>query len=414
MSSKKMNQELQDLAKHNQQPVVMVVDDEEMVTKTLAAYLQLETDYHVLAFQSPLEALKTLKETSADLVISDFLMPEMDGLRFLSEVKKMYPETTRILLTGYADKANAIKAINEVGLFQYIEKPWDNERLKLIIRNGIANKNLREILNEKIRELDQALLDKETLYQRNNLLREELALARQVQESILPQDLPKTNGFSFAAKYLPALEIGGDFYDVLKVDQDKMAILIADVTGHGIQAALSTILLKSSFSMFLNQEPSPGVLLKRMNSILYNALPKNTFVAAMVVIIDTHTCNCYIANGGIPHPYLIRRKKREIERITANGLLLGISSDELYKPPEEMSIQLEKGDCLIMFTDGLSEPENEKAEQFDSEKLKQTILENCEKPSGEILEHLTKAVKKFSRPDHSWDDITVLGIESCF
>ncbi|MFQ6116436.1 MAG: SpoIIE family protein phosphatase, partial [bacterium] len=339
-------------------------------------------------------------------------MPEMDGLEFLAEVKKMYPEVTRILLTGYADKENAIKAINEVGLFQYIEKPWDNEHLKLIIRNGLANKTLQEILNEKIRELDLALLERETLSERNDLLREELALARQVQESMLPQDLPKTNGFSFAAKYLPALEIGGDFYDVLKVDHDKVAVLIADVTGHGIQAALSTILLKSAFSMFLNPEASPADVLKSMNSILYSVLPRNTFVAAMVVTIDTSTGQCRIANGGIPHPYLLRRNDRQLERVTANGLLLGITSDDLYNPTEEISIKLEKRDCLILYTDGLSEAENEKEQPFDSEKMKQIILKNCDKPSGEILERLTTAVKKFSKPEHKWDDITVIGIES--
>ncbi|MFQ5863890.1 MAG: PP2C family protein-serine/threonine phosphatase [bacterium] len=407
-----MSDQIQQPIKPKRQPVVMVVDDEEMVTKTLSTYLQLETDYRVLAFQSPLEALQTLKQRPADLVISDFLMPEMDGLQFLSEVNNMYPEVPRILLTGYADKENAIKAINEVGLFQYIEKPWDNEHLKLVIRNGLANKNLKAILNEKIHELDQALLERETLSQRNDLLREELTLARQVQESMLPQELPKTNGFSFTAKYLPALEIGGDFYDVLKVDHHRVAVLIADVTGHGIQAALSTILLKSAFSTFLNREASPGEILKSMNAILFNVLPRNTFVAAMVLIIDTSTGHCCIANGGIPHPYLLRRKERQIERIAANGLLLGITSDEVFKPADEMSIKLENSDCLILYTDGLSEAENEQEELFDSEKMKQTILENCKKPSAEILEHLTDAVKKFGKPEHNWDDITVLGIET--
>ncbi len=143
-----MENEVKDLKRT---PTVMVVDDEEMVTKTLVAYLALETDYQVVSFQSPQEALKSLKQKPVDIVISDFLMPDMDGLQFFAEVKKLYPDVTRILLTGYADKENAIKAINQVGIYQYIEKPWDNEGLKMVIRNGIQSKSLKRFLAKKFR-----------------------------------------------------------------------------------------------------------------------------------------------------------------------------------------------------------------------------------------------------------------------
>src|SRR3990172_4246913 len=136
-------------------PTVMIVDDEEMVTKTLAAYLELETDLKVLTFQSPKLALERLNQKPVDLVISDFLMPDMDGLQFIARAQQLYPDLACILLTGYADKENAIKAVNEVRLFQYVEKPWENEHIKLIIRNAIESKSLRETLQLKIRELDQ-------------------------------------------------------------------------------------------------------------------------------------------------------------------------------------------------------------------------------------------------------------------
>jgi DNA-binding NtrC family response regulator len=89
-------------------------------------------------------------------VISDYLMPEMDGISFLAEIRKLKPEVPRIILTGYADKENAIKGINEVGLYQYIEKPWDNDDLRLIIRNGLEKKQLVEKLQEKINEINKA------------------------------------------------------------------------------------------------------------------------------------------------------------------------------------------------------------------------------------------------------------------
>jgi len=131
-------------------PTVAIIDDESMVTQSLGSFLKLETDFEVLTYQSPAEALETFERRSLDLVISDFLMPEMNGLELLGKLKHLHPEVPRILLTGYADKENAIRAINEVGLYQYVEKPWDNEQLLLIIRNAVAHKGLNELLKEKL------------------------------------------------------------------------------------------------------------------------------------------------------------------------------------------------------------------------------------------------------------------------
>jgi DNA-binding NtrC family response regulator len=135
---------------------VIIVDDEEMVLTSLSTYLSLETDYNVVTFTSASEALKHLGANDADIIISDFLMPEMDGIRFLAKAREMRPDVPRVILTGYADKENAIKAINEVGLFQYIEKPWDNDDLRLIIRNGIEKKQLLSRLSQKVGEINKA------------------------------------------------------------------------------------------------------------------------------------------------------------------------------------------------------------------------------------------------------------------
>ncbi len=136
-------------------PKIMIVDDEEMVLTSLRSFLNLETDYEVETYTSPKEALEDLDSKPLDLVISDYLMPEMNGIEFLLKVKSLHPYSTRILLTGYADKENAIKAINEVGLYQYIEKPWDNEELKLIVQNGLERRFLMERLQDKIEEVQR-------------------------------------------------------------------------------------------------------------------------------------------------------------------------------------------------------------------------------------------------------------------
>ena len=135
---------------------VVIVDDDEIVLTSLSSLLSLETDYEVKTFLSSEEALKYIKNEDTDLVISDYLMPEMDGITFLGEVRKLKPEIPRIILTGYADKENAIKAINEVGLFQYIEKPWNNDDILIVLRNGLEKQRLIKTLREKIGEIDKA------------------------------------------------------------------------------------------------------------------------------------------------------------------------------------------------------------------------------------------------------------------
>jgi DNA-binding NtrC family response regulator len=145
----------------NGNSTILLVDDEQMVLTSMKSFFAMETDYNLITHTSPSKALEELdrNHVRVDLVISDYLMPEMDGITFLTKVKERLPIVPRILLTGYADKENAIKAINDVGLYQYIEKPWDNNDLKLVVRNGLEKTVLLKQLEAKIREAAQAQRD---------------------------------------------------------------------------------------------------------------------------------------------------------------------------------------------------------------------------------------------------------------
>ena len=142
---------------------IVVVDDEELITNTLSNFLIIELDADAITFNDPKEAAVYIAENDVDLIISDFLMPGMDGIQLLRAARDARPHAPRVLLTGYADKENAIKAINEVQLYQYVEKPWDNAMLKNIIKNGLERKYLIRYLTSYIDKLAATEEDLATL-----------------------------------------------------------------------------------------------------------------------------------------------------------------------------------------------------------------------------------------------------------
>ena len=149
----------------NSETRVVIVDDEDMVLTSLNAYLTLETEYEVETFTDPEQALAHLGQQQAHVVISDYLMPKMNGIQFLGKSKDLQPEAARVLLTGHADKQSAIDAINSVGLFQYIEKPWDNDHLRLVLRNGLEKQQLLRTLQQKVNEINRAYSDLQGIQQ---------------------------------------------------------------------------------------------------------------------------------------------------------------------------------------------------------------------------------------------------------
>ncbi len=141
---------------NGEKPTVVLVDDEEMVITSVRAYLALETDYRVEGFTDPEAAAGFIRQQKYDVIVSDYLMPKMTGIQLLRLAKDAAPEASRILLTGHADKQSAIDAINDVALFQYIEKPWDNTQLLLAIQGGIERARLLRDLRDRMAELASA------------------------------------------------------------------------------------------------------------------------------------------------------------------------------------------------------------------------------------------------------------------
>ncbi len=391
---------------------IVIVDDEDIVLTSLRSFLVLETDYDVVTYQSPRAALESMSQNPPDLVISDFLMPDMDGLQLLSEVKERFPNSPRILLTGYADKENAIQAINRVGLFQYLEKPWDNEQLKIVLRNALRQSNLERLLQEKIDALDAALRHRDDLAARNEAVRRDLALAEAVQRGLLPDQLPRSP-IGVSAIYEPSGTIGGDFYDTACLSDGRWAVLLADASGHGIPAALSTTLIKSAFGRSIEESSETQTILRSMNRILHAVLPDSVFVAAQLAVIASDHASLELVNAGNPHPILWRAAESTPERIASNGLLLGMADDSLYPSETPQQITLDHGDRLLLFSDGLTEATSSTGEQFEDARLTGAIERLQSDPIERILADLSSEAQAWHTADFERDDLTIIGLERC-
>lgn len=389
----------------------MIVDDEPMVTRSLESLLRLETEYAISSFQTPADALNRLKERPADIIVSDFMMPEMNGLEFLRQARELHPDVPRIMLTGYADKENAIQAINEIGLFQYIEKPWDNDHFRMVIRNGIEQHSLRRILKQRIHELDMANRRADHLHKQASLMQDELEQARLLLHELMLEQLPRRGPATFSVRYRPAMPIGGDFYDLIDLADNHAAVLLADLTGHGIKAALSIALLKFAFSRFAGQPAGPEKILCGINTAMHEGLPSGVFAAAAVVVIDIKNARYHIANAGLPHPLLIRRSENRFERICAEGLLLGVTETDLFPEVDITTVAMRESDALLLMTDGVTEMEMTDDRQFGDCALHEFLHEHLNEDSAALLRNIEEHCLAQRKQDSIVDDVTMLTID---
>ncbi|MEN8006300.1 MAG: SpoIIE family protein phosphatase [Candidatus Krumholzibacteriota bacterium] len=389
-------------------PVIMLVDDEPMVTQALAAILELETDYEVITCASGAESLERLAAGPVDVVVSDFLMPGMTGLELLAEVRRMDPEIPRLMLTGYADKENAIRAINEVGLFQYLEKPLDNEQFLLALKNALDHKGVREALHEKIKELDRILHQRNELSARDEEFRQEMDWARIVQAKFLPADVPRADPFSLSVVYRPAMAVGGDFYEFVSLAEGRLGIVVADSTGHGVQAALGTALLKFSTAGLAGEDLGPGEILSRMNEVLYRGLPREIPVAAAAAVVEPGAGRIRLVGAGLPYPLLVGEAGK-VQIQPANGLLLGLVESAMYNPGNEVVLRPQAGDSLLLFSDGLSEAQNSSDEFYGEGRLLQDAADLAGTSGQDLPGTLADRALAFGIPEYR-DDLTVVGI----
>lgn len=385
-------------------PSILLVDDEEMVLSSLRGVFALQTEYDVTTASTPKDAIRHVGRAPVDVVISDFLMPEMNGIELLQEVKKLQPDSIRLLLTGYADKENAIKAINEVGLYHYLEKPWDNDALLNIVGNALREKSLSQQLASKVRELDALASEHGELEARHEFLQQELEMAANVQRSVLPTEFPEVSGFRFANLYQPSEAIGGDFFDVVETSGGA-AVLVADVVSHGVKAALVTMLLKGVFRESVAAIEDPVELLEEMNRRLYAVLPSSIYAAAAVFFVAPDSPEIPFSNAGVPYPFVLRKEAR-VDEIVVPGPPLGMFPPKVFF--ESRIITVEPGDVVFTGSDGIGSIVADDGAMFDDEELRKTLRELTGRDGETVLREMMNRAVNFGGDKPLPDDVNLV------
>jgi sigma-B regulation protein RsbU (phosphoserine phosphatase) len=234
----------------------------------------------------------------------------------------------------------------------------------------------------------------------------ELAIAREIQTSILPRGTPVLENLRISATYRPMTAVAGDFYDFVPVDHDRIGFLIADVTGHGVPAALIAAMVKMALQSAVARAQDPREVLRALNHIPSGQW-RDQFISAAYLWLDTKNRTARYSAAG--HPPLLRWRDGKLERIESNGLLLGVLPDSDY-PVYDTPIG--PGDRFLLYTDGVIEPENARGEAFGDSQLEQVVQNNQSRPPSQLAEQLLSEIRRW-QPDSTsqQDDITLIVVD---
>jgi sigma-B regulation protein RsbU (phosphoserine phosphatase) len=234
----------------------------------------------------------------------------------------------------------------------------------------------------------------------------ELAIAREIQASILPSDNPELKNLRVAAAYRPMTAVAGDFYEFIPVDQNRIGFLLADVTGHGVPAALIAAMIKVAMQSVVACAHDPREVLRGLNRVLFAQL-RTQLVSAAYLWLDTEDRIALYSAAG--HPPLLHCREGKLQRIESNGLLLGVLPDSDY-PLCDMSIL--PGDRFLLYTDGVIEPENALGHPFGEHKFEQVVHHNQSRPPAELLDQLLSEIRQWQPSSMApKDDITLIAID---
>ena len=386
---------------------ILVVDDEPDLEQLVLQRMRREIRRGRYAFvfaRNGVEALDRLNEDgSIDMVLTDINMPEMDGLTLLKQIPSVDPNVRSVVVSAYGDMKNIRTAMNR-GAFDFVTKPIDFEDLRITIE----------------RTLEHLIMLREALEARDKLvaLRSDLDLASRMQQSILPDKFPESPDYEIFAGMEPARDVGGDFFDMIELAEGRVGITVADVSGKGVAAALfmmSSRTLLNSVAVAranpgdvlgeVNRLLRPGDVLSEVNRLLQENNDAAMFVTVFFAIYDSTTGELVYSNGGHNPPVILHTDGSSSLLAQDPGVALGVAPEFTY---DMYNATLAPGEALVLYTDGVTEAENEKTEQFGLDRLRGILGGAPPASAKDINTKVFEAVKEFAGKAPQFDDITCL------
>ncbi|RSL15627.1 response regulator receiver domain-containing protein [Edaphobacter aggregans] len=369
---------------------LLLVDDEPANIQIVNSILK--DIYKTRIATSGAKALELANQTPApDLILLDVMMPEMDGYEVCSRLKSA--DHTRdipvIFLTGQTEIDDETKGF-EVGAVDYIHKPFSPAVVQARVRTHLMLRGIREQLARQLQSIQC-----------------EMDTARQIQLSILPREIPVIRGLDISARYLPMTAVAGDFYDFIPIDEKRIGILVADVSGHGMPAALISSMLKIALDGQIKCALEPARVLAGLNRTLCGKF-QGHFVTAVYVVVDTERQSLLYAGAGHPPLIFMDHSAGKARDFVENGLFLGFFPEATYTAVE---IPFKAGDWGVLYTDGILEMTDPSDEQFGLDRFKQFLQDNHDLSTGQFVDELLEALSQWSNlalgrePE---DDITLL------
>ena len=373
---------------------ILVVDDEvdlePLMLQRMRRHIR-SGQYSFVFAHNGLEALDRLRQDEdIDMVISDINMPQMDGLTLLEQIPKVDPNIRSVIISAYGDMKNIRTAMNR-GAFDFVTKPLDFDDLQITIERTVSH----------LIEWRDALSSRDKLV----MLQNELDVATKMQQSILPTKFPSGPDYRSFASMEPARNVGGDFYDVIPLENGRIGLTIADVSGKGVPAALFMMSSRTLLKGAAIGNHEPGDVLREVNNLLVEDNETMMFVTLFYTLYDPHSGLLTYANGGHNAPLIRHADGSSTLLPLTGGIALGVIDGIEY---EQAEVRLERGETLILYTDGVTEAMNEAEEEFGLDRLAAVLTSHPSNDPEEVNGAIFEAVRAFAGDAPQSDDITCL------
>ena len=381
---------------------ILSVDDEAPMESMMKQFFRRKIrsgEYEFYFARNGVEALDVLNNTPGiEIILLDINMPEMDGLTMLSKVKEMHnPALHVIMVSAYGDMTNIRQAMNK-GAFDFVMKPIDLGDLSSTIEKAIEQIDYVHESQEEHSQLES--------------LKTDLAVAAEIQQAILPRIFPpfpeNERELDLAALMTPAKDVGGDFYDFFRIDDDHIGVVMADVSGKGIPAAIFMAVSRTLIRTIGLQGGDPGACLTKSNNLLSKESVDCMFVTVFYAIYNIKTGELDYSNGGPNSPYILRANgKVEMMPMSTDCMVGGIEGLEYHNHKAQLNV----GDTLLMYTDGVNEAFNEQWEEYGDQRMQDLLEKLTDKNCQEIIAAQLEDVRAFAGKAPQSDDITLMALK---